>query len=60
MQEIVANVTALAVAMLYYFWRDRYQKVRQQRRRILCQRVAYLLWIMAERISDGDSVSSAT
>ena len=54
MQAIVTNVAALAVANLYYFWRAHYQG-RQRRDRVLRQRVAYMLWVMAERIQGRDS-----
>ncbi len=53
MQPIVTNMAALAVAMLYYFWRA-YQ-TRQRRECVLRQRVAYMLWVMAERLETADS-----
>jgi hypothetical protein len=59
MQPIVTNLTALAVAVLYYLWRAHYQ-TQQRRRRILCQRVAYLLWVVAGHIENSDSGLSAT
>jgi hypothetical protein len=58
MQPIVTPFTALVVAMLYYLWRAYYQ-VYQRRRRILCQRVACLLWAVAEQIKNSDSDLSA-
>lgn len=57
MQLIVSNMAALAVAMAYYLWRDYYQ-VQLQRRSILCRRVAYLLWRVAEQIPNSDSALS--
>jgi hypothetical protein len=48
MQPIVANVAALAVATLFYLWRSHYE-TRRQRQRLLRQRVAFLLWVLAER-----------
>jgi hypothetical protein len=53
MQPIVTNMAALAVAMLFYLWRA-YQ-TRQRREQVLRQRVAYMLWVMAERIEATDS-----
>ena len=42
------NVAVLAIAALYYAWKDRRVKV-ATRRQVLRQRVAYLLWAAAER-----------
>lgn len=56
MQPIVTNVAALAVASLYYLWRG-YQ-MRQRREHVLRQRVAYLLWAMAQQIEDEMPSSS--
>lgn len=52
MQPLVTNMAALAVAILYYLWRAHYQ-TRQRRQQVLCQRVAYMLWVMAEQIEDA-------
>jgi hypothetical protein len=54
MQPIVTNMAALGVATLFYLWRAHYQ-TRLRRQRVLCQRVAYMLWVMAERIQNSDS-----
>ncbi len=54
MQPIVANVAALAVATLYYLWRDRYH-LRRRRDLVLRQRVAYMLWVMAEQVEQVDA-----
>ena len=43
------NVAALTVALLYYTWRA-YDQARRARDRVLRQRVAYLLWVVAERM----------
>lgn len=53
MQPIVANMAALAVAMLFYLWRAHFQG-QQRRQRRLCERVAFMLWLMAERIKGSD------
>jgi hypothetical protein len=58
MQPIMTNMAALAVAALFYLWRAHYQ-AQQRRRRILCQRVAYLLWVVAAQIKNSDSGLSA-
>lgn len=55
MQSLVTDLAALAVATLFYLWRAHFQA----RRRILRQRVAYMLWIMAGQIRGSDSGLSA-
>jgi hypothetical protein len=50
MQPIVTNVAALAVASLFYLWRAHHRACQQ--RRHLRERVAYMLWEMAQRM-DG-------
>jgi hypothetical protein len=49
MEMLCCNVAALAVALLYYFWRT-YDQARAARRRVLGARVAYMLWVMAEQM----------
>jgi hypothetical protein len=58
MQPIVSNMAALAVAMLFYVWRA-HQQVRLQRQRKLCDRVAFMLWVVAEQVTNCDSGLSA-
>ena len=48
MQPIFANVAALAVALIFYTWRM-LNTVQDRRKRVLCQRVAYMLWVMADQ-----------
>ena len=45
---LTCNVAVLAIAALYYTWKDRVVKA-AHRRRVLRQRVAYLLWAVAAR-----------
>ncbi|HEY8506507.1 MAG TPA: hypothetical protein VIL46_18130 [Gemmataceae bacterium] len=45
---IVCNVAALLIAALFYLWRDCYL-FRLSRRRLLHERVAYMLWAAAAR-----------
>jgi len=45
---IAINLTALTVAMIFYAYRDGYLG-RRRRLRILHERVAYLLWNVAQR-----------
>jgi hypothetical protein len=44
---IACNVACLAIAALYYSWRDVY--VKKQKRAVLHERVAYMLWVAAAR-----------
>jgi hypothetical protein len=53
MQPFVGNVAALAVAVIFYLWRAHHQ-VYLQRQQMLRERVAYMLWIMADQM-DADS-----
>lgn len=48
LQFVVPNLAALAIAMLYYAWRDGYS-VKIQREKMLRERVAYMLWTAAQR-----------
>ena len=57
MEMLCCNVAALAVALLYYTWRT-YDQARAARRRLLGARVAYMLWVVAERMEPrGEAVS---
>jgi hypothetical protein len=46
------SAAALMVVAVYLVWRA-YAEARQQRQRLLCRRVAYMLWVMAG--ADEDS-----
>jgi hypothetical protein len=43
------NLSALAVATLYYAWRDAYA-ARKRCKQILCERVAFMLWTAANQV----------
>lgn len=47
MPPVAINFAALTIAAIYYLWRDGYH-LRLIRRRILHERVAYLLWSTAQ------------
>lgn len=49
MQPIWGNVAALAVAMIFYVWRA-YHQVRVQQQQTLRERVAYMLWVVADPV----------
>jgi hypothetical protein len=51
MQLIYINLCALAVATIFYGWRA-YQSRSEGRDRVLRQRVAYMLWVMATGASE--------
>ncbi len=55
MNPILASVAALAVACIYCIWRF-YLRDLLRRRRLLSERVAYMLWIVADR---GDRAAPA-
>jgi hypothetical protein len=46
MQPIVPSLAALAVAAIFYTWRA-WQQAQTRRERLLRERVAYMLWVMA-------------
>lgn len=45
---VVSNITVLAIAMIYYTWRD-FVETRARRQRQRQERVAHMLWAMAQR-----------
>ncbi len=58
MQPIWCNVAALAVALIFYLWRT-YRHLLLRRQRQLRERVAYMLWVMAQRAGGrGSSVTA--
>jgi hypothetical protein len=46
-QLIACNIACLAIASMYYTWRDIY--LHRRRRQQLRDRVAYMLWVAANR-----------
>ena len=54
MQPFPAYVATLAVATVYYIWRG-YAHALLRRQRMLRERVAFLLWVMADRIDPRNS-----
>ena len=46
MNPIWPNVAALAVAVIFYAWRA-WNQVQVRRKQVLRDRVAYMLWVMA-------------
>ena len=48
MEPIMSSAAALAVAVIFYTWRA-WQQVQFRRERLLRERVAYMLWVMANQ-----------
>jgi hypothetical protein len=48
-QMLMGYVCVLSVAVLYYAWRDGYAIRNTPRRKTVNERVAYLLWVAAQR-----------
>jgi hypothetical protein len=46
MQAIYCSLCALTVAAIFYGWRE-YQSRHDRRERVLRERVAYMLWVIA-------------
>ena len=47
---VCINLTALAIALIYYSWRDGYL-AHLRRDRVLHERVAYMLWTAAQNVA---------
>ena len=47
-QMIACNLAVLAIAGIYYAWRDRISAIARNRA-LLRDRVAYMLWVAAQR-----------
>jgi hypothetical protein len=54
---ISTNVAALAVAVIFYTWRGYFQ-IERKRRQLLRERVAFLLWAVAdeEEMEEADAL----
>jgi len=46
MSIVVCGSSALAVAMIFYSWRDYNERLLKQRQ-LIRERVAYMLWVMS-------------
>jgi hypothetical protein len=57
MEMLSCNVAALMVAILYYAWRA-YHQARLTRLRVLRERVAYMLWVVADRMEPENEALS--
>jgi hypothetical protein len=57
MQLLITQTALMVVTALYLVWRT-YDEVRTRRQQTLRQRVAYMLWVMAERVEPYVAVES--
>ncbi|MFO0850911.1 MAG: hypothetical protein U0871_20505 [Gemmataceae bacterium] len=48
-QLLTCNLAVLAIAMLYYTWRDGYSARFRRKGARVNDRVAYMLWVAAQR-----------
>ena len=49
MQPLLLALPTLAVSAIYCLW-SAYRRRQLRRRRVLCDRLAYLLWVVAEQV----------
>ncbi len=47
MQVVCWNLSVLAIAAVYYAWRDGFVR-RVRREKVLRERIAYMLWVAAQ------------
>jgi len=47
-QMVACNLAVLTIAMIYFAWRDG-RVTRSRQREVLNERVAYMLWVAAQR-----------
>ena len=52
MHPFLGNLAALAVAVIFYTWRAYQAQLHCNKQRLLRERVAQMLWVMADRL-DG-------
>jgi hypothetical protein len=57
MQLLVLNVAACAVAFVYCIYQT-HCRLAERKRRAMRQRVAYMLWVMADRAGRKESLAA--
>jgi hypothetical protein len=57
MQPIWLNGATFAVVLIYYVW-NLHRQMLERRRRKLRERVAYMLWVMAEEIESPETTET--
>lgn len=58
MNALVCTIPTLAISSIYCIWQA--NRLRQQRRqRILCERVTYMLWVLANSLEDDEPVHAS-
>ena len=56
MNPIGSCVATLAVAVIFYIYRA-YTHLQERRKRVLRKRVAYMLWVMADRADHNKTMA---
>ncbi len=51
METVYCGLCALAVAVIYYGWRDHHSR-QEGRQKVLRERVTYMLWVMANAAAE--------
>jgi hypothetical protein len=57
MNPICCSIAALIIAVIFYVYRA-YLQVQLNRQKVLRERVAYLLWVVAERVKNNSRIVS--
>ena len=58
MQQLACSIAILAVTVVYCFWRS-YLEAARRRQQLLRERVAYLLWVLAD-VDENDLAEAGT
>ena len=58
MQAVCCGMSALSVALLYYSWRGYHFKL-VEHQKTLRERVAYMLWVMANQLPEEAAAETA-
>ena len=52
MSAMLPSVSTLAISVIYCLWQAYQRQERKRRQRQLRERVAYMLWVMAQRLDN--------
>jgi len=58
MHPLVGSIATLAVSIIFYTW-QLYSQIRVQKQRTLRERVAFMLWVMANEDEDATCETTA-
>ncbi len=59
MNPLWSSVAVLTVSALYYAWKEFHFKTRN-REEVLRERVAYMLWVMADQVEEEEDAPSSS